>query len=55
VPIPGTKKLRYLEENIGAANVKLTAADLKRIDEVAPHGSTAGPRYPEAAMASVNR
>ncbi len=54
VPIPGTKKLRYLEENVGAVEVKLTAADLKRIDEVAPHGVAAGPRYSEAAMKVVN-
>ncbi|MHB2008265.1 MAG: aldo/keto reductase, partial [Acidobacteriaceae bacterium] len=55
VPIPGTKKLRYLEENAGAAAIELTAADLKRIAEVAPQGVAAGPRYPEAAMQHVNR
>ncbi|NDQ57897.1 MAG: aldo/keto reductase [Acidipila sp.] len=55
VPIPGTKRRKYLEENIGALQVTLTAADLKRIDEVAPKGSTAGARYPEAMMGAVNR
>ncbi len=55
VPIPGTKKRSYLEENIGALNVKLTAADLARIDEVAPKDAAAGTRYPEAMMSSVNR
>ncbi len=55
VPIPGTKKLRYLEENAGAAEVKLTSADLERIAKVAPPGVAAGMRYPETAMAQVNR
>jgi aryl-alcohol dehydrogenase-like predicted oxidoreductase len=55
VPIPGTKRRKYLEENVGAVDVKLTPEDLKRIDEVAPKGAAAGTRYPEAAMASVNR
>ena len=55
VPIPGTKKLRYLEENAGAAAVKLTPADLDRIAKVAPQGAAAGPRYPERAMNQVNR
>ena len=54
VPIPGTKKLRYLEENIGAADVKLTAADLKQLAAVAPQGVAAGLRYPEATMRRVN-
>ncbi len=55
VPIPGTKKLRYLEENAGAAEVKLTAVDLERIAKVAPQGAASGMRYPETAMAQVNR
>jgi aryl-alcohol dehydrogenase-like predicted oxidoreductase len=55
VPIPGTKRRKYLEDNVGAVDVKLTPEDLKRIDEVAPKGAAAGTRYPEAAMASVNR
>jgi aryl-alcohol dehydrogenase-like predicted oxidoreductase len=55
VPIPGTKRRQYLEENLGALDVKLTADDLKRIDEVAPKGAAAGSRYPEAMMAAVSR
>jgi aryl-alcohol dehydrogenase-like predicted oxidoreductase len=53
VPIPGTKRRKYLEENLGAADVPLTADDLARIDEVAPKGFSAGDRYPD--MSSVNR
>jgi len=55
VPIPGTKKRKYLEENAGAVDVQLTATDLKRIAEAAPKGVAAGTRYPEAMMAAVNR
>jgi len=55
VPIPGTKRRKYLEENAAAADVELTADDLARIDEVAPRGAAAGARYPEAAMRSVGR
>ena len=55
VPIPGTKRRQYLEENVGALEVKLTAEDLKRIDEVAPKGAAAGGRYPAALMSSLNR
>jgi len=55
IPIPGTKRRKYLEENAGALQVKLTPEDLRRIDEVAPHGAAAGGRYPQAAMAMVNR
>jgi aryl-alcohol dehydrogenase-like predicted oxidoreductase len=55
VPIPGTKKVKYLEENIGALNVSLSDEDLKRIDEIAPVGFTKGPRYPERAMSAVNK
>ncbi len=54
VPIPGTKRRKYLEENVGAINVRLSRDDLTRIDEVAPKGAAAGPRYPEAMMAFVN-
>jgi aryl-alcohol dehydrogenase-like predicted oxidoreductase len=54
VPIPGTKKRKYLEENVGALRVKLTPDDLRRIDEVAPKGIAAGDRYPAAAMQRVN-
>jgi aryl-alcohol dehydrogenase-like predicted oxidoreductase len=55
IPIPGTKRRKYLEENIGALQVKLTAEDLQRIEEVAPKGAAAGMRYPEAMMSLVNR
>jgi aryl-alcohol dehydrogenase-like predicted oxidoreductase len=55
VPIPGTKRIKYLEENVKALGLKLTPEDLKRIDRVAPRGVAAGLRYPEAAMQSVNR
>jgi aryl-alcohol dehydrogenase-like predicted oxidoreductase len=55
VPIPGTKRRTYLEQNARALEVELTAEDLARISEVARPESVAGTRYPEAAMASVNR
>lgn len=55
VPIPGTKKVKYIEENAGAVNIKLTKAELEKINEIAPHGFTKGPRYPERAMQAVNR
>ncbi|HEX6036912.1 aldo/keto reductase [Longimicrobium sp.] len=55
VPIPGTKRVKYLEENAGAADVELSADDLRRIDEVFPVGAAAGTRYPEAGMRNVNR
>jgi aryl-alcohol dehydrogenase-like predicted oxidoreductase len=54
-PIPGTKRRTYLEENLGSLRVELTASDLARIDEAAPQGAAAGPRYPEAGMRSVER
>ncbi|MCQ6267325.1 aldo/keto reductase [Fictibacillus sp. WQ 8-8] len=54
VPIPGTKKTRYLEENVGAIKVELTQDDLNRINEAAPRGAAAGERYPEAGMKGVN-
>src|SRR5271170_6713348 len=54
VPIPGTKRRKYLEENAGALNVKLTPEDLRRIDEVFPRDATAGARYPEHMMNLVN-
>ncbi|HXY01113.1 MAG TPA: aldo/keto reductase [Candidatus Limnocylindrales bacterium] len=55
IPIPGTKRRKYLEENVGALNVALSSADLRRIEEVAPKGAASGLRYPEAMMALVNR
>ncbi|HEX5409600.1 MAG TPA: aldo/keto reductase [Gemmatimonadaceae bacterium] len=55
VPIPGTKHRRYLEENIAAADITLTSAELARINAVAPRGVAAGNRYPEAMMQSLGR
>jgi aryl-alcohol dehydrogenase-like predicted oxidoreductase len=55
VPIPGTKRVKYLEENVGALDVHLAPEDLARIDAIAPRGVAAGTRYPEAGMRSVNR
>ncbi len=55
VPIPGTKRRSYLDENLGALNVVLTKKDLARIDRALPQGAAAGGRYPEASMASLNR
>jgi aryl-alcohol dehydrogenase-like predicted oxidoreductase len=55
VPIPGTKRRKYLQENIGALAVDLTSEDLERIDEVAPKDAFAGSRYPEAMMKLLNR
>jgi len=55
VPIPGTKRVRYLDENIGALDVKLTDEDLKRLDEILPPGAAAGERYHAQGMATVDR
>ena len=55
IPIPGTKRRAYLEENAAALNVSLTKDDLRRIDEVAPRGAAAGMRYPEQMMKAVGR
>ena len=55
VPIPGTKRRKYLEENLAAIEVELTPGDLARIDEIAPQGVAAGTRYPEAGMQMVGR
>ena len=53
VPIPGTKRRAYLEENVAAVDVELTAGDLDRLAAAVPPGSVAGTRY--ADMSSVNR
>jgi aryl-alcohol dehydrogenase-like predicted oxidoreductase len=55
IPIPGTKRQKYLEENAGAQGLKLTAADLARIEEAAPKGAVQGERYAEGGMKMVNR
>jgi aryl-alcohol dehydrogenase-like predicted oxidoreductase len=54
VPIPGTKRRKYLEENIAGTDVELTAEDLSRIDELMPQGAASGGRYPEEMMKFVN-
>jgi aryl-alcohol dehydrogenase-like predicted oxidoreductase len=55
VPIPGTKRRAYLEENVAAADIVLSTDDLKRISAAIPPGAAAGERYPTAAMTAVNR
>lgn len=54
VPIPGTKRRKYLEENVGALNVKLTAEDLIEINKVFPPGAASGDRYNEPMMQLIN-
>jgi len=54
VPIPGTKRRKYLEENVGALDFDLTIDDLRRLNEVFPSGAAAGMRYPEEMMSRVN-
>ncbi|HUE40526.1 MAG TPA: aldo/keto reductase [Chthoniobacterales bacterium] len=55
VPIPGTKRRKYLQENVSAIDVDLNSKDLERIEEVAPKEAFAGSRYPEAMMKLLNR
>ena len=55
VPIAGTKRRKYLYENLGALNVHLTASDLNRLDQAAPVGAAAGARYPQAALRHLDR
>ena len=55
VPIPGTKRRNYLEENVAALDVQLTADDLAHLDEIMPRDAAAGARYPEAMMRAVNQ
>jgi aryl-alcohol dehydrogenase-like predicted oxidoreductase len=54
VPIPGTKRRNYLEENVAAIDLQLTEEDKRRIDEIFPTGAAAGLRYPEHMMSTVN-
>jgi aryl-alcohol dehydrogenase-like predicted oxidoreductase len=54
-PIPGTKRVERLEENIGALEVVLTSEDLSRMDEAFPAGAARGERYSEQAMKALNR
>jgi aryl-alcohol dehydrogenase-like predicted oxidoreductase len=55
VPIPGTKRRKYLEENAAALDIALSADDLRRLDEHMPQGIAAGTRYPKEGMQAVNR
>jgi aryl-alcohol dehydrogenase-like predicted oxidoreductase len=55
VPIPGTKHIKYLDQNIDALNVSLSDADLARLDDILPPGAAAGERYHERGMETVNR
>jgi Predicted oxidoreductases (related to aryl-alcohol dehydrogenases) len=55
VPIPGTKRRGYLEENIGALDLRLTAEELAEIDTLLPPGAAAGSRYSEPGMRTINR
>ena len=54
VPIPGTKQVKYLEENVGAVSERLTPQEMARIDEIAPKGVASGARYKESSMALLN-
>jgi aryl-alcohol dehydrogenase-like predicted oxidoreductase len=54
VPIPGTRRIKYLEENAAATAVKLNEEDLAALEEAAPIGAAAGDRYPEAGMKGLN-
>ena len=54
-PIPGTKRVKYLEENAGAIDVTLSPDELRHLDELLPLGAAAGTRYPEAMMGMVGR
>lgn len=55
IPIPGTKRVKYLEENAAAVNIKLTTSELQKISDAAPIGFTKGMRYVEQSMKAVNR
>ena len=53
MPIPGTKRRSYLEENAGAVDVELSDEDLERLEEACPQGAAAGDRYPD--MSTIDR
>ena len=55
MPIPGTKRLKYLEENLGAVQVRLTPEELRQIDAILPAGAASGERYHAQAMQAINR
>jgi aryl-alcohol dehydrogenase-like predicted oxidoreductase len=55
VPIPGTKRRKYLEENAGAAALALTAEEMRQLDEIGSPRNVAGPRYNEARLKMIDR
>jgi len=55
VPIPGTKRRKYLEENVGAVGLVLSAQELAQLEAAFPLGAAAGPRYPETMMTTLAR
>jgi aryl-alcohol dehydrogenase-like predicted oxidoreductase len=55
VPIPGTKRRSFLEENVQASAITLSPSELRRLDEVMPRGAAVGLRYPEASMTTIDR
>jgi aryl-alcohol dehydrogenase-like predicted oxidoreductase len=55
VPIPGTKRRQYLEENVGALDVRFTPQELVELDTLLPPGAAVGARYPEGGMRAVNQ
>jgi aryl-alcohol dehydrogenase-like predicted oxidoreductase len=55
ITIPGTKRVKYLEENSASENVQLTREDLQSIEEIMPAGIVSGARYPEKFMNTLNR
>ena len=54
IPIPGTKRRSYLEQNAAAVDIRLTSEDLRRLNEAAPRGAASGARYPEQMMGFIN-
>jgi aryl-alcohol dehydrogenase-like predicted oxidoreductase len=55
VPIPGTRRVKHLEDNVKAVEIKLTKADLERIDRIMPVGAASGDRYQASSMKAINR
>jgi len=55
VPIPGTKHVKYLNENTAAVGIRMSNDDLARLNAIFPYGAAAGARYPEAMMSMLNR
>ena len=55
VPIPGTKRLKYLDDNLGALSVRLTPKELSEIDAVLPPGAASGERYHAQAMKAIDK